>query len=62
MDGHGGDYTVNPRGQNMLVRFLRKGQFRRFVSEFNAMRRHLRQSVKQTLVRNVLLRLCPHPG
>jgi asparagine synthase (glutamine-hydrolysing) len=59
MDGHGGDYTVNPRGQNFLIRLLRKGQIRRFVAEFTAMRRHLRQSVKQTLVRNVLLQLVP---
>ena len=59
MDGHGGDYTVNPRGQNALVRMLRKGEFRRFVSEFNAMRRHLHLSVKQTLVRHVLLQLVP---
>jgi asparagine synthase (glutamine-hydrolysing) len=59
MDGHGGDYTLNPRGQNALLRMLRKGQFRRFVSELNAMRRHLRQSVKQTLVRNVLLEAVP---
>ncbi len=59
MDGHGGDYTLNPRGQSALVRMLRKGQFRRFVSEFGAMRRHLRQSVKQTLVRNVLLQAVP---
>jgi asparagine synthase (glutamine-hydrolysing) len=59
MDGHGGDYTVNPRGQNALIRMLRKGQFRRFAAEFNAVRRHLRQSVKQTLVRNVLLQLVP---
>jgi asparagine synthase (glutamine-hydrolysing) len=59
MDGHGGDYTVNPRGQNFLIRLLRKGQFRRFGSEFAAMRRHLRQSAKQTLVRNVLLQLVP---
>lgn len=59
MDGHGGDYTVNPRGQNALVRMLRKGQFRRFVAEFNATRKHLRQSVKQTLVRNVLLQFVP---
>ena len=38
---------------------LCKGQFRRFGSEFNATRKHLRQSVKQTLVRNVLLQLVP---
>ncbi len=55
MDGYGGDYTVNPRGQNELVRMLRKGQFRRFASEFTAMRRHLHQSVKQAFVRNVIL-------
>ncbi len=59
MDGHGGDYTVNPRGQNALVRFLREGKLRRFASEFTAMRRHLRLSVKQNLVRNVLLQLVP---
>jgi asparagine synthase (glutamine-hydrolysing) len=59
MDGHGGDYTLNPRGQNALPRLLLKGQFRRFVSEFNAMRRHLRQGVKQTLRRNVLFQLVP---
>jgi asparagine synthase (glutamine-hydrolysing) len=61
MDGHGGDYTINPRGQNFLIQLLGKGQFRRFGSEFMAMRRHLRQSAKQTLVRNVLLRLVPAP-
>jgi asparagine synthase (glutamine-hydrolysing) len=59
MDGHGGDYTVNPRGQNFLIRLLRKGQIRRVVAEFAAMRRHLRLSVKQNLVRNVLLQLVP---
>jgi asparagine synthase (glutamine-hydrolysing) len=59
MDGHGGDYTLNPRGQNALVRLLLKGQIRRFFSEFRAVRRHLRQSVKQTFVRNVLFQLVP---
>lgn len=59
MDGHGGDYTLNPRAQNGLIRLLRRRQFRRFAAEFNAMRRHLHQSVKQTLVRNVLLKLLP---
>lgn len=59
MDGHGGDYTLNPRGQNFLIRLLRTGQFHRFGTEFTAMRRHLRQSVKQTFVRNVLLQLVP---
>jgi asparagine synthase (glutamine-hydrolysing) len=55
MDGHGGDNTLNPRGGKALARMLRKGDLRRFVSEFNATRRHLRQSARQTLVRNVLV-------
>jgi asparagine synthase (glutamine-hydrolysing) len=59
MDGHGGDYTVNPRGQNALARMLWKGELRRFVSEFKATRRHQRLSVKQTFVRHVLLQLVP---
>jgi asparagine synthase (glutamine-hydrolysing) len=59
MDGHGGDYTLNPRGHTVLARLLVRGRWRRFVSEFNATRRHLRQSVRQTLVRNVLLPLAP---
>lgn len=54
MDGHGGDYTINPRGHGALARLLSKGQFRRFASEFTAMRRHLGQSVKQTLIRNLV--------
>lgn len=59
MDGHGGDYTLNPRSQDALVRMLRKGHLGQFVSEFAAMRRHLRQSVRQTFVRNVLLQAVP---
>ena len=59
MDGSGGDPTLNTRGQNALARLLRGGQFRRFAAEFNATRRHLRLSVKQTFVRHVLLRLMP---
>jgi asparagine synthase (glutamine-hydrolysing) len=55
MDGHGGDYTLNPRAPDALVHFLRKGQFRRFVTEFNAMRWHLGQSARQTMVRNVVM-------
>ena len=61
MDGFGGDYTLNPRGSHVLAELLRTGQFRRFVAEFVAARRHLLQSVKQTLVRNVILPLAPLP-
>lgn len=33
VDGHGGDYTLHPRGQAALARFLATFQLRRFVSE-----------------------------
>ncbi len=33
MDGHGGDYTLNPRGQAALAMHLKKGQWRRFFKE-----------------------------
>jgi asparagine synthase (glutamine-hydrolysing) len=41
MDGHGGDYTLNPRGQAALARFLATWQLSRFFSE---LRGHLRLS------------------
>ncbi len=39
MDGHGGDYTLNPRGQAALAMHLKKGQWRRFLKELPAHRR-----------------------
>jgi asparagine synthase (glutamine-hydrolysing) len=36
MDGHGGDYTLNPRGQAALARHLKNGQWRRFLKELPA--------------------------
>jgi asparagine synthase (glutamine-hydrolysing) len=36
LDGHGGDYTLNPRGQAALARFLATGQLRRFLRELRA--------------------------
>lgn len=39
MDGHGGDYTLNPRGQTMLAYLLRTGQLRRLLAEIRASRR-----------------------
>ena len=59
MDGHGGDYTLNPRGQDALVRLLLTGRWRRFAIEFAATRRHLRRSTKQVLRRQVLFQLVP---
>ena len=36
MDGHGGDYTLNPRGQASLAMHLRKGHWRRLLKELPA--------------------------
>jgi asparagine synthase (glutamine-hydrolysing) len=36
MDGHGGDYTLNPRASEMIAEFLRRGRLVRFASEFRA--------------------------
>ena len=42
MDGHGGDYTLNPRGTGWLLRRLKRGQIAPFLREFAAFRRHNR--------------------
>jgi asparagine synthase (glutamine-hydrolysing) len=44
MDGHGGDYTLNPRAADMIAEFLRRGQFRRFFAEWRAYGRQHGQS------------------
>jgi len=36
MDGHGGDYTLNPRAPDMIAEFLRRGQVFRFAAELRA--------------------------
>lgn len=56
MDGHGGDYTLNPRGHAALARFLKTGQLRRFAHEFRA---HLRRSGR-SLRTTIMLDLLPH--
>ena len=59
MDGHGGDYTVNPRSPAALVSLLRTFQLSRFFSEFNAARRHLGLSVGKTVIRGIVLQIVP---
>ncbi len=59
MDGFGGDYTVNPRGQNALTRMLHRGQWRRFIREFMAVKQRTRLSMRQMLVRHVFYPLLP---
>jgi asparagine synthase (glutamine-hydrolysing) len=59
MDGHGGDYTLNPRGQDALARMLVKGRFATFAREFLAARRHLRLGAARTFKRHVLVHFLP---
>jgi asparagine synthase (glutamine-hydrolysing) len=59
MDGFGGDYTVNPRGQNALARLLVRGKWRRFFAEYAAVKRRLRLDTRRTLVRHVLYPMLP---
>jgi len=44
MDGHGGDYTINPTAQRYLINRLREGQLRLFWREWRARRRFLKTS------------------
>ena len=41
MDGHGGDYTLNPRGKGYFVDRIRRGRLRDLAAEWRARRRHL---------------------
>ena len=59
MDGHGGDYTLHPRGQAALARFLARFQLRRFFSELRADRRVTGVSYWVTLKRDVVWTLLP---
>lgn len=59
MDGHGGDYTLNPRGRGALARFLKTGRLRRFVSEFGPHLRMSGHSLWHTLKRDLIFLLAP---
>ena len=61
MNGHGGDYTLNPRGRKALARFLATGQLRRFVGEFGPWCSHWQQSAFETLKRDVVYTLLLRP-
>ncbi|MCA1199567.1 hypothetical protein K9B35_16485 [Sphingomonas sp. R647] len=49
MDGHGGDYTLNPRGRHALARWLADGAYRRFGRELLAARRTTGRSLTSLL-------------
>ena len=59
MDGHGGDYTLHPRGQAALARFLATLQLRRFVSELRGHMRMTGRSLWNTLKLDVAVVLMP---
>lgn len=55
MDGHGGDYTINPDGHGVLFRMLKRGDYRRFVREWFA-RKRFRGHGHRHLLRDEILR------
>jgi asparagine synthase (glutamine-hydrolysing) len=59
MDGHGGDYTLNYRGQAPWRVWLSRGEFTRLLREFRAHRRLHRCSIWQTLRIELLPALLP---
>ena len=59
MDGHGGDYTLHPRGQAALARFFATFRFRRFVAELRAHCRVTGVSYWTALKRDVAWLLLP---
>ena len=61
MDGHGGDYTLHPRGQAALARFLATLQLRRFFSELRGHLRMTGQSLWNTLKLDIAVLLLPAP-
>lgn len=59
MDGHGGDYTLHPRGQAALARFLATFQWRRFFTELRGHLRLSSHSLWTTLKNDIAARLLP---
>ena len=61
MDGHGGDYTLNHRGQMALAQLAARGQLRTLLTELRAHRRATGESWASILLRRVTLPLMPAP-
>ena len=59
MDGHGGDYTLNPRAPFPVARLLAMGRFRAFASEFVAQARAERTPLWRSAWRHVLAAFVP---
>jgi asparagine synthase (glutamine-hydrolysing) len=60
MDGHGGDYTINPRGNAFLAWLLCQGAILRMPHEFHAHRRETGDGVWKTLRQELLAPLLPN--
>ncbi|MDO7843145.1 asparagine synthase-related protein [Sphingomonas immobilis] len=61
MDGHGGDYTLNPRGDHMLAELAAQGRFRDVVREAVAHRRVTGDSWWRTVWNQLLRPSLPAP-
>jgi asparagine synthase (glutamine-hydrolysing) len=59
MDGHGGDYTLHPRGQAALARLLATFRLRRFFTELHGHHRMTGASYWTTFKRDVVWLLLP---
>lgn len=61
MDGHGGDYTLNPRGRQALARWLANGDYLRFGRELLAARRTTKRSIASLVRHDIAPHLLPAP-
>lgn len=59
MDGHGGDYTLNPRGQAAMARLFKQGRLRGYVHELRAHRRMTGASWFTAIFRDTLAYAAP---
>ena len=60
MDGHGGDYTLNPQGQKFFIWLLTTGRWGLFVKEWRARRRFMAMS-HWALFKHAILRHAAAP-
>ncbi len=61
MDGHGGDYTLNPKGTGWLARRLLRGELALFLREFHAYRRHSRATLASAIRSEIVSQILPAP-
>ncbi|HET9619227.1 MAG TPA: asparagine synthase-related protein [Pseudolabrys sp.] len=59
MDGHGGDYTLNPRGGGLLAHLLKSGHVRLFLAELRAHRRLAEERWRATVINELAFPLLP---